>query len=203
MSSSSPRSFEFQLYEYLLILAPDEPVQQELQAFKRYFLKSHPYPNAIVTKGHITLMRFIQYDSYEKPIVSGLRQLATSTIPFDVKLQDFGSFGHTIFVDIKSAAPILELVSKHKNALRPLFNKNNAFAPHFVTKPHITIARNLTPTQNNYVWPIWNRTRYRSMFQAKDMVLLRRKTGNHGYTVLYKFHFLGLPPAFKQGELFT
>lgn len=192
-----------QLNEYLLIIAPDEPVQRQLQAFKRDFLSKHPYANAIVSKSHISLMRFLQYDSYEKQIVRELQLLAASVMPFDVELRDFGSFGHTIFVDVKSVNPILDLVSKRRSALSHLFSKYKGFSPRFVTKPHITIARNLTPMQGNYVWPIWNRTKYQGSFSAKDMVLLKRKAGASGYTVANKFQFLGLPPAYRQGELFA
>ena len=52
--------FGFHLYEYLLILEPVSDAQKQIRAFKDYFKKSHHYPNAIVSKAHITLMRFVQ-----------------------------------------------------------------------------------------------------------------------------------------------
>ena len=107
MNTINLSRYGLHLHEYLLIIEPSNPVQQQLRAFKQYFISTHRYANAIVTKSHITLMRFIQYDSYEKLIIRELQRVATMAAPFDVELGGFGSFGHTLFVDIKSAAPIL------------------------------------------------------------------------------------------------
>lgn len=193
---------ELHLYEYLLIIEPVAAVQKQIRAFKEYFIKSHRYPNAIVSKGHITLMRFVQYGTYETYIVRKLQQLAAAIRPFDVELQGFGSFGHTLFVDVKSAGNILELMSLHRNELRRLLN-SKGFAPYFVSKPHVTIARNLTPSQHETIWPVWNRTKYHGSFQAKNMILLKRKRGTSPYSVVHKFNFLGIPPRFSQGNLFA
>ncbi|GGC32444.1 hypothetical protein GCM10011386_25750 [Parapedobacter defluvii] len=195
-------SFGFHLYEYLLIIEPIAEAQKQIRAFKQYFIRSHRYPNAIVSKGHITLMRFVQYETYEKNIIRQLHQLAAATRPFDVELQGFGSFGHTLFVHVASTDPILELVSLRRTELRPLLN-TRGFAPYFVSKPHVTIARNLTPSQHEAIWPIWNRTNYHGNFQAKNMILLKRKVGTHPYSVAHKFNFLGILPRFTQGKLFA
>ena|SRR5690606_35768497 len=198
----SHQAHEFHLYEYLLIIEPVAAVQKQIRAFKAYFRKSYRYPNAIVSKGHITLMRFVQYDTYEKQIIRQFQQLAASVRPFNVELQGFGSFGHTLFVDVKSAGNIFELISLHRNELRPLIN-TKGFTPHFVSKPHVTIARNLTPSQTETIWPVWNRTKYHDSFQAKSMILLKRKKGTAPYSVVHKFNFLGILPRFTQGNLFA
>ncbi len=191
------------LHEYLLIIEPSSQTQKELQAFKRYFTMCHQYPNAIVSKSHITLLRFLQYESYEKRIVHRLQQLADLAMPFNVELAGFGSFGHTLYVDIKSTRPILELVSTYRQGLRPWIYGMKGSSPYYVTKPHITIARNLTPSQGETVWPIWRNTRYCSSFQAKNMTLLKRLVGTHSYSVVRKFNFLGLLPPVVQGKLFA
>ncbi|MGK6351805.1 2'-5' RNA ligase family protein [Parapedobacter sp. DT-150] len=203
MSTLFQHAFAYHLYEYLLIIEPADHTQKAIQAFKRYFQKSHRYHNAIVSKGHITLMRFFQYESFEKRIIQRLQQLADCIQPFDIELQDFGSFGHTIYVDIKSTDPIRRLVAMHRQELRPLLNRSKDLAPYFVTKPHVTIARKLTPAQNDAIWPIWKRTRYHDTFRAKSMVLLRRTAGTLGYSTVRKFDFLGLSPFGTQGNLFA
>ncbi|MFB2117968.1 2'-5' RNA ligase family protein [Parapedobacter sp. 2B3] len=191
------------LYEYLLIIEPNGLVQKQLRAFKQYFINSHRYSNAIVSKSHLTLIRFIQYDSYEKHIVRELQRIASTVNPFEVELEGFGSFGHTLFVDVKSAVPILQLVATHRRTLRPLVNGVKGHTARFVTKPHITIARKLTPPQNAAIWPVWNRTDYSGQFRARNMTLLRRRVGTHSYATVQKFEFLGISPAFTQGKLFA
>lgn len=202
MSTLFQPRFGFHLYEYLLILEPVADAQKQIRAFKDYFKKSHHYPNAIVSKAHITLMRFVQYDTYEQRIINQLQQLAAAVTPFTVELQGFGSFGHTLFVDVKPVDNIRELVYLHRHALRPLLN-SKGFSPYFVTKPHVTIARNLTPAQHETIWPIWNRTKYRGSFPANNMTLLKRKVGTFRYSVVQKFNFLGLSPHVTQGRLFA
>jgi len=203
MNTVQSAPYGLHLYEYLLIIEPNKLVQNQLQAFKQYFISNHRYPNAIVSKSHITLLRFIQYDSYEKHIIRALQQVADMATPFDVELRGFGSFGHTLFVDITSAAPIVQLISKHRRALRPLVSGVKGYAARFVTKPHITIARKLTPPQHEAIWPIWNRTHYSGEFRARNMTLLRRRVGTHMYSTVRKFDFLGISPAFIQGKLFA
>lgn len=203
MDTAHRHYFGLHLYEYLLIIEPCGIVQKQLWAFKRYFLNRHRYPNAIVSKGHITLMRFLHYNSYEKHIIQELQRLAATTAPFNVELRGFGSFGHTLFVNIESVAPILQLVSSHRHVLRPLVSRIKGHPAHFVTKPHITIARKLTPYQNEIIWPIWNRTEYSGEFLARNMTLLKRRVGTYKYSTVRKFDFLNVPPAFTQGKLFA
>lgn len=197
------QNYGLHLYEYLLIIEPSVAVQKQLEAFKQYFIANHRYPNAIVSKSHMTLMRFIQYDSYEKQMVREFRRIADMADPFDVTLHGFGSFGHTLYVDVKSAVPILQLFSTHRRTLRPLVSGVKGHVARFVTKPHITIARKLTPPQHAVIWPIWNRTRYRGEFRAQNMTLLRRRVGTRTYATVQKFQFLGMSPAFMQGKLFA
>ena len=191
------------LYEYLLIIEPDNLVQKQLQAFKQYFSKVHPYRNAILPKGHLTLMRFIQYDSYEKHIIGAFQRIADQATPFDVELNGFGSFGHTLYIDVKSTIPILQLIANHSQILRPLVNGSNGHPVRLTGKPHITVARKLTPSQHAVIWPIWNRTQYRNKFRARNMILLKRRVGTHRYATVRKYDFLGLSPAVMQGKLFA
>jgi len=203
MNAVYSQHYGLHLYEYLLIIEPSGLVQKQLRGFKQFFINSHRYPNAIVSKSHLTLMRFIQYDSYEQRLVKKFQQLAAMANPFDVELCGFGSFGHTLFVDVKSAAPVLQLVATHRHALRPLVSGVRGHAARFVTKPHITIARRLTPPQSAAIWPIWGRTEYRGEFRARNMTLLRRRVGTQTYSTVGKFDFLGMPPALMQGKLFA
>lgn len=203
MNAVYHKNYGLHLYEYLLIIEPDHLVQKQLRAFKQYFICSHRYPNAIVSKGHLTLLRFIQYDSYEQQIIRELERIAMQTAPFDVELHGFGSFGHTLYVDVTSPLPIIRHIADYRHILRPLTNSTKGHSIRFVTKPHITIARKLTPPQHDAIWPIWKRTRYNSGFRARNMTLLKRRVGTYKYSTAHKFDFLGLSPVFTQGKLFA
>ena len=203
MNALMYQAYGIHLCDYLLIIEPAEPVRSQLKAFKAYFLKTHRYPNAIVTKGHLTLARFFLSASYEKQIIRKLERLAITVIPFEVELQGFGSFGHSLYLDVKSSAPIHNLLSSQRRQLRPILNSSTLAPPYFSSKPHLTIARGLTPAQHDVIWPIWNRTKYTGKFAATHMTLLKRPLGGVSYTVVRRFHFQAIPPAYVQGSLFA
>ncbi|WP_257666149.1 2'-5' RNA ligase family protein [Parapedobacter tibetensis] len=191
------------LNEYLLIIEPEASVKQQIQRFKRYFIQSYRFSNAIVTRTHLTLMRCLQYESYESRFVQKLRNISATVSPFDIELQGFGNFGHTLYIDVKTIHPILDVVSNRKEEIKPFVNRNMKQAPFFVKKPHITIARQLTPTQCNMVWALWSRAKYEGRFHAKKMLLLKRRVGTRTYRKVEKFTFRGQIPYPIQGRLFN
>jgi len=187
--------------DYLLIIEPPRSVQKQIHAFKEYFRKSYRYPNAIVSKAHITVLKFRQYETFEKQLIRHFKRLATYITPFDIVLHGFGSFVHTLYVDVRTTGDFIDVLSQHRNELRP-FLKSEGFPPHFVSKFHMTIARNLTPLQHDIIWPSWNRTKYYDRFLADHMVLLKRRCGTLSYSVVQKFPFQAIRPV-TQGRLFA
>jgi len=190
------------LNEYLLIIEPENQIRQQIHSLKRLFKQRHRFENAIVSKAHLTLMRCLQYESYERLLARKLQAIAATVKPFGVELQGFGNFGHTLYIDVKTVVPILDIVSNRKTELRP-FVYNSKNTPFFVRRPHITIARSLTPAQCSSAWTIWNRMSYQAYFQAKHMVLLKRRVGTHTYHQVEKFTFGGHTPYPVQGRLFN
>ncbi len=189
------------LNEYLLIIEPETQVRQQIQRFKRYFVQSYRFSNAIVTRTHLTLMKCLQYESYENRFVQKLRSISATVAPFDIELQGFGSFGHTIYIDVNTVQPILDVVANRKEEIKPFIN-NMKQGPFFVRKPHITIARHLTPSQGNMAWALWSKAKYEGRFRAKNMLLLKRKVGTHAYRKVEKFAFAAQIPYPVQGRLF-
>jgi len=200
---------EFQgvnLNEYLLIIEPENPIRQQIQSLKRYFKARHRFDNAIVSKAHLTLMRFLQYESYEGLIIRRLRTMASSIEPFIIELQNFGTFGHAIYIDVKTVQPVLDVVYNRRSELRP-FVYSDKSTPVFIRKPHITVARRLTPPQCSSVWALWHRMSYHASFRASHMVLLSRRAGTRTYRQVAKFtfgghHLGGQNTYFVQGRLF-
>lgn len=191
------------LNEYLLIIEPEPRIKQQIKSLKQLFKQRHRFENAIVSKAHLTLMRCLQYESYEQLIVQKLRAISTSVAPFGIELQGFGNFGHALYIDVKTHAPILNIVSNRKAELRPYVYSGTKNTPFFVNKPHITIARRLTPTQCQMAWSIWNRASYYGCFQAREMLLLKRRAGTRAYQKVERFSFSGHVPMPTQGVLFN
>lgn len=191
------------LNEYLLIIEPETEIKQQIQQLKQLFTQRYRFNNAIVSKTHLTLMRCLQYESYEGLITQKLQNIAASTTPFSIHLQGFGNFGHTLYVNVKTAVPIVEIVANRRKELRPFVYNQLKTSPFFVTKPHITIARRLTPAQCSMVWAGWSRIPFEGHFRARNMLLLKRRVGTHRYRKVEKFTFSGRVPRTIQGRLFN
>lgn len=186
--------------EYLLVLQLSAEVSEEIKVYKDAFKRTYDFPNAIVTRPHLTLMKFFQYESYEELIIKKIQQLSETVQPFDVQLKDFGTFHHTIYVEVKTVRPILELVHKRKNELKPFLNEPKYV---FITKkPHITIVRGLMESQCRTAWQHWCFKRYQRTFKAVHMTLLRRQSDHVSYEKISTFHFKGLPYPYIQTTCF-
>ena len=79
------------------------------------------------------------------------------------------------------------------------FDRDNK--PHFITEPHLIIARKLLPWQYEKAWLEYERKDFHGRFIADHALLLKRKAGDK-YRQVEKFMFRGLKPEIKQGELF-
>jgi len=191
------------LNEYLLVIEPENEIRQQIQQLKQLFMQRYRLSNAIVSKPHLTLMRCLQYESYEGLMVQKLRNIAAAVTPFGIQLQGFGNFGHAVYVDVKTDIPILEIVTNRKAELRPFVYNQLKTSPFFVTKPHITIARRLTPAQCTMVWAGWSRIPFEGQFFARNMLLLKRRAGTRRYRKVEKFTFGGQAPHVIQGRLFN
>ena len=191
------------LNEYLLIIEPETSVRQQIQSLKQAFKDRYRFKNAVISKAHITLMRCLQYESYEQLIVRKLRAMSTCVTPFGVELKGFGNFGHTLYIDVKTHTPILNIVTNRRAELRPFLHNGAKGTPFFTTRPHITIARGLTPTQCQMAWTNWSRMPFCSFFRATEMVLLKRQAGRIGYRRVARFNFTGRVSLPTQGILFN
>lgn len=186
--------------EYLLVLQISAEVSAEINRYKDAFKRTYEFPNAIITRPHLSLMKFFQFESYEELIIKKLQQLSETIHPFQVQLEGFGTFKHTIYVDVKTVCPILELVYKRKDELKPFLKGHNYFF--FTKKPHISIARGLKESQCHLAWQHWCFKRYQNTFKAIRMTLLRRRYGQQSYEEIGMFFFKGMPSAYLQTKFF-
>jgi 2'-5' RNA ligase len=73
--------------------------------------------------------------------------------------------------------------------------------PHFITEPHLTIARKLQPWQYEKGWQQLEHAGFHGRFIASHALLLKRKEGEY-YKQVEKFAFEGVKEEVKQTNLF-
>jgi len=189
-------------YEYLLVLEPHEELRNRIQAVKEEFATTYQHDMARWTKPHITLVNFIQYAMMEQRIVSKLKLIAMGLPPIKVNLKDFGSFpSHTIYINITSKIPVVNMVKALREA-QSLMKINNDNKPHFITEPHLTIARKLQPWQYEKSWLEYEHKNFTGSFIANNLMLLKRRVGDKKYQIAQRFILENLPVVTTQGMLF-
>ena len=188
--------------EYLLVLQPHEELWNEVRSIKEKFATDFDCEMARKGLPHITLIAFRQLQMMEYRIIQRLRNISKTLSVFKVELKDFGSFpSHTIYINITSKVQIVEAV-KALRAPQKFMKLDKDNKPHFITEPHLTIARKLLPWQYEKGWLEYEHKHFHGRFIADHALLLKRKAGEK-YHPIEKFIFQGIKSELKQGELFA
>jgi len=193
----------YKVYEYLLVLSPHEELWDRIMKVKEGFADTYKSDHARWGKPHITLVNFLQHAMMEDRILHRLQAVAMGFPPFKVELKDFGSFpSHTIYINVASKLSVKQLVKTVRTETQRLMKLNDDNKPHFITEPHLTIARMLKPWQYEKGWLEYSGKHFTGRFIADGMTLLRRSEGELRYHVVSKFSFQNLPVTTRQGDLF-
>ena len=188
--------------EYLLVLQPHEALWNEIKFIKEKFATDFDCAMARIGLPHITLVRFKQYQAAEVRIRQALRNSIKTLQPFKIEMKDFGSFpSHTIYINIVSKVQIVNTVKVVRQGQRFMkMDKDNK--PHFITEPHLTIARKLLPWQYEKGWLEYSHKDFHGRFIADHALLLKRRQGEK-YRPVEKFLFQNEKEEIVQGDLFN
>jgi 2'-5' RNA ligase len=189
--------------EFLVVLQPHEELWNRITDIKKEFADAYDCPMAAFTKPHITLINFVQYAMMEQRIINRLKLIAMGLPPIKVEMKGFGSFpSHTIYINITSKVPIVNMVKQLRQA-QALLKINNENKPHFITEPHLPVARKLLPWQYEKGWLEYEQKHFSGRFIADQILLLKRRVGEKPYQVAGRFKLENLPVVTTQGMLFA
>lgn len=195
-------SLEHRIAEYLLVLEPHEALKQTVQQVKQQFADTYECPAAVYSKPHITLLNCMQFDMVETRWIPRLQRIVESTAPFIVELTDFGSFPtHTIYINVRTKNQIVDFVRSFR-PLQAMLKLNQEHKPHFITEPHLTIARKLVPWQYEKAWLEYSNSQFTGRFMADHVLLMRKRLDEKKYEVMGRFKMLGLKQTVEQISLF-
>lgn len=193
---------EHRIAEYLLVLEPHEALKQTIQQVKQYFADTYECPTAAYSKPHITLLNCMQFDMVETRWIPRLQRIVAGTTPFMVELTDFGSFPtHTIYINVRTKNQIVDFVKSLK-PLQAMLKLNQEHKPHFITEPHLTIARKLLPWQYEKAWLEYSNSQFTGRFMADHVLLMRKRLDEKKYEIVNRFKMLGLKQTVEQITLF-
>ena len=193
----------YQVYEYLLVLSPNEALREKIQKVKQQFFDDYKASSALFGKPHVTLANFLQFEMREDRIVNRLNNISQGYHPIKIEMKDFGCFpSQTIFINVTSKDQIQSLVKTIRTETQLLMKLNNDNRPHFILEPRLTIASKLTPGQFQRAWIEYSQKHFSGKFVADNMLLLKRPLGQMKYQIVKRFEFQNMPVNTVQGGLF-
>jgi 2'-5' RNA ligase len=186
--------------EYLLVLSPDEDLQERIGRIKQVFAEK---TGARISgrKTHILLARWQGWDMQEEKLMQRLSVVAMEQYPFRIQLDGFAGFpSHTWYVQVPTREPIVRLVAnlrKHKRWMQ-----SGETDPYFIHEPHLPIARGLTPGQYEQALQQFGPKHFHAGFLSDGMLLLKKRPGAQAYQILKRFDFEHMPVLARQASLF-
>jgi len=196
-------STEHQIAEYLLVLEPHEALKQTIQSVKQYFADQYDCPAAVYSKPHITILKCMQFCMAESRWIPKLQRIVATAVPFMVELENFGNFPtHTIYIQVKTKNQIVELVKSLKE-IQSLIKLDKEHKPHFVTEPHLSIARQLQHWQFEQGWREYGNSEFSGRFMADHVLLMRKRVEEKKYEVIGRFAMSGIQQTVEQMQLFN
>ncbi len=192
----------YRINEYKIIITPHEDLAKKIMAVQKEFIEKYKIEHTSVYLPQLILVTFKQIQAYEEKIINRLRIVGMGFHPVKIELKDFGSFpSHTIFINV-TQLQVSQLVKKIREEGGRLMKPDNENKPHFITDPHLTIARKLKPWQYEQGWHELSQRHFSGQFVAGKMILLRKKDGEYKFSPIGSFEFQNLPVETKQGNLF-
>jgi len=192
----------YRYYEYMLILNPHEDLSDRIMAIKKEFGEMFKAQANVGGKPHVLLARFTQRQMFEEKLLNRLKNISMGFCPFKIELKNFGSLPtHSIYLQVATQVEIKKLVKELHSAQQLM--KSPEAKPHFITDPHIVVARKLLPWQYEHGWLEMSNRHFTGKFIADAMLLLRRRVGDKAYQIVQRLELQNLPVSTKQGELFA
>jgi 2'-5' RNA ligase len=189
------------LQQYLLVLQLSPMLAQQIQTIKQQFATAYNCKQVLYSKPYITLVSFMQYGINNNKIIQHIANIAAITKPIHITIEGFASFpAHTIYANIATQNAIVQLVKALK-VLQPFTSLHKFSKGHYITTPHISIARNLLPWQYEQAWLHYSHEHFVSGGMLQKVVLLQKAaTKSSVYNILQTFSLQGKAVAYTQQQ---
>lgn len=186
---------------YLLLIEPEKKVSFRIEKLRDTIhsevnMISNPFYNP-----HVTVLEFLQYESFEKKLIPALKDFVSQLHPFTLTLTDFGTFGHTFYLQVKPLPKELSRISASRKELkvmtRTTVNTQSVY--------HLTVFKDLDEQMSGRIWENWQNKKFEDFFVVKEFVFLRKKENQRHYQEVARFPLLGkeiVKPVYVQGRLF-
>lgn len=161
---------------YFIALIPPQDIQAEVTEFKQYVAAHFDSKKALTSPPHITLIPPFHWKKEKLSLLQkSLKNFMEKQASFPIALRNFDHFGAgVIFVDVVDNEDLIvlqEVLRTHLETTINLKYKRSGRPFH----AHMTVAyRDLEETVFPAAWAHFSAVKYERLFQAKQIVLLKR-----------------------------
>ncbi len=201
MANKTPLLPLYPSSEYMLVIAPDEHLQERIGRIKQAIAEKAGL-RFTAKKTHILLGKWEAWDMQEEKILQRLHVLAMEQYPFKVSLENFKGFpSHTVYIPVTSREPILKLVGQVRQNKRLM--QSSAGDPYFISEPYMPLAQGLTSAAYEQTMQLLGPRQFHAGFIADSMLLLKRRAGTQAWQILRRLSFEHLAVTATQRVLFA
>ena len=185
---------EYGTWEYLLMAHPDENVNEQIEAEKKYFFDTYNEEDEVKIKPHITVANFLIKEEMEGTLLRWIQKVCNNQRGFTTVLNNFSGFPpHTIYLRVQDAQPFKQL-AKELKVIENFIESNGCPPVKFITTPYLTIARRLPePVYSKAIKDYAGRL-FHASFTVNELLLLKRRNQGEGWKQVNVFR---LPPGPK------
>ena len=186
--------------EYKLIIPLSESFQETVMKLQVKFFEKYKI-SLPATKPLLTILHCHAYEGMQDKLIERIQQVATRTATFVIELENFKAYPeYSICIPVAAQNVLQELITELK--VVKSITKLPEHEPHFVTEPHVVIAKKLKPFQFIRMWMDCEHQQFTGKFTANGMVLLKRSITTKNYEALHRFELASVSSCVKQGVLF-
>ncbi len=178
-----------QLWEYLLVVEPDQNVCDRIEAEKKRFLSIYKPGVRAELKSRIMIAGFKATESMEGTVIRWIHRICSQYKSFLVTLNNYSGFPtHTVYVRIQDHTPFKQLAAQ-LHVIDDYVQSSGCPEARFVHRPHLSIASGLTDDVYNNAMPDYSKETLHERFLAEGLVLLKRNNSFEPYKQVNVFRF--------------
>jgi hypothetical protein len=170
---SSTRPAE-DLYEYMLVIQPDQSVKEKLLHEKTEFSNTYWEDKSGLQDANMILASFRAKEGLEETIIRWIERICGQQKSFRVTLNNYSGIPpHTIFLRTQDADPFCCL-SKQLKVIDDLVNYSGYPSVQIYSKPYLAIAGKLPADVFDRALMDYAHRTFHESFQVHELILLKR-----------------------------
>lgn len=180
------------LYQYLVVVHPDNDVSGKIQLEKQLFDDEFKETIAVKTKPHIKIASFIARESMEETLIRWIQRICNLREQFTVTLNNYSGFPpDTIYIRVQNEKPFQQLVKELK-ILNTYVSSCSCPPVKLISRPYVSIARRVSEEVYFKALSRYSLKSFHETFMVNELLLLRRE---NQFDCGKAVSIFGLPPG--------